>query len=195
MALDATLGGSVSDSYVTVAEADAYAGGTSWGADWLALAEADKEVALKSATRWMETIPYAGDRCDPSTDDANLPQALSWPRSGVTCNGVTATCAFIPVQVKQAEMELAWQLSQNPEAITGPAGGGSTAQTGTYVSKQQLGDLVQEFSAYPAGASTDDCTNCNDPKVISTFPWLADILSCWQDIPGSGGRVILRVRS
>lgn len=193
MAVDATLGGSTANSYVTIAEADSYAASASWGADWLALTATDKEIALVSATKWLETIPYAGDRCNPSTDAPPAPQALSWPRSGATCDGITADCSFIPSNIKRAQYELAWQLSQNPDAITG---GGSTAQTGTFVSKQQLGDLVQEFSAYPSGAVANDCTNCADPEVVAKFPWISDILSCWQDIPQQGsGRVILRVRS
>ena len=47
---------------------------------------------------------------------------------------------------------LAVNLAANPEAITGPIGGNSGgAQAGTYVSKNQLGEMVQEFSAFPGG--------------------------------------------
>lgn len=94
-------------------------------------------------------------------------------------------------------MLLAYQLVVNPDAITGAPGGGGGAVAGTYVSKQQLGDLVQEFSAFPASeAGSNDCTSCSNPEVIDKFPWLRDILSCWADISsGEGNKVILRVRS
>ena len=193
MALVSLLGGSASNSYASVAEADAYAVNTWWSATWAALAVTDKEIALISATSGLETIPWAGTRCSPSTDDANLPQALSWPRSGVTCDGIQATCSFIPADILQTLYELAYQLSQNPAALQpGPPTGGAE---GTYVSKQQLGDLVQEFSAFPSGTTASDCTNCSDPEVITKFPWIKDYLKCWSDLTSGSGRVLLRVRS
>ncbi len=192
MALDATLGGSVSNSYVSVADADAYAASAWWGATWLALTASDKEIALISSTNGLETITWSGTRCSPSTDDPLLPQALSWPRSGVTCDGIEATCAFIPADVLRSTYELAYQLSQNPGALqpAPPAG-----DSGTYVSKQQLGDLIQEFSAFPSGQTQSSCASCSDPEVISKFPWLKDYLKCWASLAGGSGRVILRVRS
>ena len=56
---------------------------------------------------------------------------------------------MIPNDVKRAQILLAYQLVVNPDAITGTPGGGGGAAAGTFVSKQQLGDLVQEFSAFP----------------------------------------------
>ena len=99
--------------------------------------------------------------------------------------------------MKQVEVLLAYQLVVSPDAITGQPGGGGGAAAGTYVSKQQLGDLVQEFAAYPNGEqSSNDCTSCGNPEVISKFPWLDDILKCWANVSsGEGSRVILRVRS
>ena len=104
---------------------------------------------------------------------------------------------MIPNDVKRAQILLAYQLVVNPDAITGQPGGGGGAAAGTFVSKQQLGDLVQEFSAFPNGEqSSNDCTSCANPEVISKFPWLTDILGCWADISsGTGGKVILRVRA
>lgn len=193
MALVSLLGGSASNSYASVAEADAYAANVWWGATWLALDTSAKEIALIGSTSALETIPWAGTRCSPSTDDENLPQALSWPRSGVTCDGITATCAFIPADVLRATYELAYQLSVSPGALQpgAPSGGAE----GTYVSKQQLGDLVQEFSAFPSGTTASDCTNCSDPEVITKFPWIKDYLKCWSDLTSGSGRVLLRVRS
>ena len=68
-------------------------------------------------------------------------------------------------------MLLAYQLVVNPDAITGQPGGGGGTAAGTYVSKQQLGDLVQEFSAFPNGEqSSNDCTSCANPEVIEQIP-------------------------
>lgn len=193
MTFDSTLGSSTGNSYVSVADADTYAAHVWWGSAWLELTEADKEIALIGATSALGTIPYAGQRCSPSTDDENMPQALSWPRSGVMCDGVKATCAFIPADVLRATYELSYQLSQNPGALQpAPATAGAA---GTYVSKQQLGELVQEFSAFPSGQTQSDCANCSDPAVIAKYPWLKDYLKCWATLAGGAGRVILRVRS
>ena len=123
-------------------------------------------------------------------------QRLKWPRSGATCDGVTSDCSGIPYQIQEAEVMLAIQYDQNPGSFPGTDSGGTT-QTGTYVSKQQLGDLVQEFSAYPAGQTdTNHCSSCNDPIIIQKFPWLESLLRCWMSgASGNGTRVIARVRS
>ena len=56
---------------------------------------------------------------------------------------------MIPNDVKRAQILLAYQLVVNPDAITGAPGGGGGTAAGTYVSKQQLGDLVQELNTTP----------------------------------------------
>ena len=195
---DATLGGSAATSYISIDEADALLTNTQYTTAWQSNTEAEKSEYLVAATFWLDQIDYAGTRCNPSTDNEALPQALKWPRSGATCDGVEATCAFIPTAIKNATAVLAVNLSANPEAITGPiGGGGGNTQSGVYISKNQLGDLVQEFSAYPSGDSGggNDCVTCSTPIVIEKFPWLQGMLGCWADISTGGSRVILRVRS
>ena len=195
MAINAVLGSSSANSYVAEADADAYAAISWWGSTWLALAANDKEIALISATSAMETLTWKGKRCTPSTDDAAKPQALSWPRSDAACDGVAATCTLIPKAISDATIELAYQLSQNPSALQ--PGVTATAAAGTYTSKEKLGDLEVNYAAFPGGAaSSDNCTSCSDPKVISTFPWLKGMVSCWAEFGStSGSKVILRVRS
>jgi len=190
------VGGAVSNSYVSGTEADEYAAFRSWDATWLGKTETERTIALVNACRWLDTVDFAGTRCDPSTTDASSPQALSWPRSGATCDGVAATCTFIPKEVKQAQILIAYNLVINPELITGTPGGGGGAAAGTYVSKNQLGDLVQEFSAFPSGEqSRNDCVDCATPAIIAALPWLKGILSCWADISTGSSKILLRVRS
>ena len=190
----ATLGGSDSNSYADVAAADDYAANQWWAATWTALEVSAKEIALIGATSAMETITWKGERCSPSSDDANKPQALSWPRTKASCDGVAASCDLIPLNVMNATFELAYQLSQDLGALQ--PGSGSTGQAGVYTSKEKLGDLEVNYSAFPSGGGGGtDCSSCSDPKVISVFPWLADYLKCWTDAGSAGSRVILRVRS
>ena len=194
MAINASLGSSSANSYVSEADADAYAAISWWGSTWLALAANDKEIALISATSALETLTWKGKRCTPSTDDAAKPQALSWPRSDAACDGVAATCLLIPKAITDATIELAYQLSQNPSALQ--PGVPSTGASGTFVSKEKLGDLEVNYAAYPSGATGESCTSCSDPKVISVFPWLKGLVNCWAEFGStSGSKVILRVRS
>lgn len=62
------------DSYVSVADADAYH--TAMGnAAWASATSDEKEVALRRATQYMDTIfQYRGERLFPTV------QALEWPR-------------------------------------------------------------------------------------------------------------------
>ena len=195
----ATLGGATSNSYVTGVTADQFAELQSWNSVWLGKTESERTIALLQAAKWLDTIDYGGTRCNPSTDSSSLPQKRSWPRSGVSCDGVEATCAFIPQAILDAQCLIAYNLVVNPEMITGTPGGGSGggAAAGTYVSMQKLGDLEQQFSAFPGGESSgNDCVDCSTPEVIAKLPWLKDLLSCWADIPtGSNSKVLLRVRS
>ncbi len=191
MALDATLGGSAANSYATAAQADAYAADQWYGATWLALDAAAKDQALIAATNGLETVPWNGTRCSPSTDDAETHQSLAWPRSGVTCDGVAAACTAIPKGVLQALYLLAYQLSQDTDALQPVAP--SAAGPNTYVSSQKLGDLEISFDAYPN--SSDDCKSCGDPTVIKAYPWLKDMLKCWSSLSSGSGRISLRVRS
>ena len=182
---DAELGGETANSYCDLAFATAYAANQAWGDTWAALSQAEQEIALISATKWMETLPYAGSRCTAS-------QALSWPRSGASCDGVPANCSAIPFKIKQVEVELANQLSQDPNAIVPPPGGGGAAQ-GTYVKRQKLGELEQEFAEYSSADSS--CDNCGDPALISKFPWIEDMLGCWLGSSFGSSKILLRVRS
>lgn len=190
------VGGARSNSYVSGTEADEYAAFQSWDATWLGKTESERTIALVNACRWLDTIDFAGTRCDPSTTDAANPQSLSWPRSGATCDGVAATCAFIPKEIKEAQILIAYNLAVNPELITGTPGGGGSAQAGTYVSQQVLGDLSISYAAYPSGEqSRNDCVDCATPAIIAALPWLKGVLSCWADISTGSSKILLRVRS
>ena len=194
---DATLGGSTATSYVSIDEADALLLNTRYNGTWQGNTEAEKSQHLVSATFWLEQLTYAGTRCSPSTDNPALPQALAWPRSGATCDGVEATCSAIPAAIKQATVMLAAELTANPDAIGGPiGGGGGGASQGTYVKRQKLGSLEVEYDQY-SGTTVTSCDNCNDPAVITAFPWLRNLLGCWLGGSGVVGGVglMLRVRS
>ena len=122
---DATLGGSASTSYITDAEADALLLNTQYNTQWQSNTAAEKQQHLTAATFWLDQLNYAGTRCSPSTDNPALPQALSWPRSGATCDAVEATCAFIPKEIKQRHSARGCEPVSEPQAIiSGPLAAG-----------------------------------------------------------------------
>jgi len=188
--LDATLGGSASNSYIDLAVADGLAANLPGGADWVAnTSDEDRSLALITATMWLETLNYKGDRCSPSTDDPSLPQRLKWPRSGITCDGVVATCSFIPDQIKVAEVLLAIQYTSSPSSF--PGAGADSAPAGTYVKRQKLDVLEIEYAQFTGNSVSGSCDDCDDPAIIQSFGWLADLLGCWVGPFGSNREIRL----
>jgi hypothetical protein len=89
------------DTYATVAEADAYATGRAW-TDWLALTLAVKEARLVEAAVYLDTSYEFKGRI---TDDA---QDMAWPREGVIDKeGRLLAPDVVPARVKAAQIELA----------------------------------------------------------------------------------------
>ena len=186
--LDATLGGATSNSYIDMTTAVALAANIPGGSDWTLLTEEERNLSLIVATRWLETLTYAGNRCAAT-------QRLKWPRSGASCDGVTSECTAIPYRIQEAEVTLAIKYTTDPGLFPGEGSGGGAA-AGTYVKRQKLGSLEVEYDQYQ-GTTVTTCDNCNDPKIITAFPWLKDLLGCWIGGGGAVGGVglMLRVRS
>lgn len=106
MAIEATPGHAAANSYVTVAETDAYFLARDVAA-WAALTGAQKEASLISATDYLDATyetQFKGLR-------ASSTQALAWPREGVTVDGVEIEPTVIPTRLKHAQMQLALKAS------------------------------------------------------------------------------------
>ena len=102
-------------------------------------------------------------------------------------------CAFIPYRVLESEVTLAIKWTVNPGLFPGSGSGGGAA-AGTYVKRQKLGSLEVEYDQY-SGTSVTSCDNCNDPAIITAFPFLKDMLGCWLAGLSGGVGLMLRVRS
>lgn len=112
--LDATVGGNTSNSYCTVAEADAYFDASLWTDDWTGATTDTKTVALIMATRLLDSkYDWAGNQTT-LTDQPSVGagQRLRWPRSGVLdADGLgTIDDDVLPRQLKEATAEFAKQL-------------------------------------------------------------------------------------
>lgn len=112
MVLDATLGGASANSYVTVAEADAYFA-TSFGrTPWGSASAANKEIVLIESTRLLDLLVSWKGYVKSDT------QALRWPRTYVpNIDGryleSYISDSIVPKDVKNAVFELAYSLLSN----------------------------------------------------------------------------------
>lgn len=141
MALDSTVGGSSSNSYVSVADADSYFDDhlnvTAWTAN------TDKqEAALVMATRRLEDEFYQGEKAASS-------QALQWPRINATDkDGEEYGSTIIPDPIKFATYELALRILNDDNV-----GGDFVADTGLEEFKRaKVGELEVEVDpSFQAG--------------------------------------------
>jgi len=109
MALDATISGTTSNSYVTEAEALTYFDDSLDAAAWTAITT--KAPALISSTSFLELMFYYGTK----TVSA---QALNHPRSGIYDQyGISIPSTIIAPQIKEATYLLALYMAENPDAF------------------------------------------------------------------------------
>ena len=156
--VDATLSGASANSYVTLAAADTYFETVPDSSDWTGKTTDAKNRALISATRWIDGLSFYGDRCTTT-------QALKWPRTDVTCDGVEATASFIPREIKDATCEAALALLRNPTMLRGVV-----TAPGSY-DEVELGELRVKYRGQGEVESLQSITDA--------LPWLRSFLKCW----------------
>ena len=154
--IDATLEGASANSYVTLAEADAYFETTPDDSNWANKTDDQKNRSLISATRFIDDFEFYGKRCTTT-------QALKWPRKDHEVDGVELACTLIPDEVKVGTFELARALANNTTALTGSKGTDGTYQ------EVKLGDLEVKYNE-----------NSLNPGMVNTildvFPWVTSYL-------------------
>ncbi len=146
LTLDATLGGSQANSYLSLEDADAWFAVSLFGERWIVLPEATRTGALRQAAGWLDTLTFHGKRATPSSDEPDLEQAMQWPRTDVTCRGITANRTFIPQEIITAQAMLALQVGEQPDLLFT----GSQIDNVSFVTKERVDVLEQQFGAKPA---------------------------------------------
>ena len=169
--IDATLQGASANSYVTLAEADAYFETVPDDSDWTNKTDDKKNRYLISATRYLDGLGYFGTRCSTT-------QALSWPRKDYTVDTVEIKCTFVPDEIKIATFELARALANNPNALV------STRGTDGVPEEVKLGDLEVKYNT-----ATQASTMVNN--IFDVFPWLTTLLSPYCRASNSNGTIKL----
>ena len=121
------------ESYASVTAADARCASLGLTA-WAALAEADKEIALRRAALFMATYRtrWAGRR-------VYQRQALDWPRYNVVVDDFTVSSTAVPVDVVNACIDLAVRAG-NGEDLLPDLDTGSNA-----IKKDKTGPLETEY--------------------------------------------------
>lgn len=128
--LDATVGGAASNSYATVAEAQAYFDTRTEVLGW---ENGDQDILLMMGTRVLDAMARNRKTYVPATRTcgayfitrrtwtgapATTTQKLAWPRTGMfSSNGVAIPDNVIPQELKDALSELAGQLGANDSTL------------------------------------------------------------------------------
>lgn len=196
MSLAALLGSTEDNSYLTVAEGDTFANEALGEIAWSnGTVENDKEKALVSATRWVDTLEFIGSKCDMS-------QPLKWPRANAVCGDFAYGCSDAPPpQIEQATFMIANVLLGDPTFIIGgiPGSGGSSGggTPGELVPGVPNSDLKELQLDVMKLVWRDDASGSSAVALLEKLPVLSQILGCLTTTVSSvsGSRVIMRVRS
>jgi hypothetical protein len=169
----ATLKSATANSYVTLAEANTYFETVPDSTTWDNKTDDQKNRALISATRWIDSLNFYGDRCDDG-------QALRWPRNNYHVDDVELACTAIPKDIKYAQYELSRALANETDAITGNKG-----TDGTY-EEVKIGDMEVKYNTDSQGVGTIN-------NVFDVYPWLQSYLGAYC-LGGSGSYQVRVVR-
>ena len=171
--INATLSSASANSYVTLAEANTYFETVPSSATWDDKTDDQKNRSLISATRWIDSLNFYGDRCDND-------QALKWPRNNYHVDNVELVCSAIPADIKYATCELARALANDTDAITG-----TTGDTGLY-EQVKLGEMEVKYNTKSQATGTVN-------NVFDVYPWLQSYLGAYC-LGGSGSYQVRVVR-
>lgn len=165
MALVETPGSASADTYATLAEFEAYAAARLPAVTWFGAAtDAQKEAALKAAARELDAcFVWTGT----AVDDV---QALTWPRSGMlTRNGFDVPTTTIPVDLKNAQCEMALQLGASDRL-----GDNDALKKG--ITSIKAGSVALTFSDVQGQASTYESAGVAVRRKQSDLNYVSDVV-------------------
>ena len=171
--IDSTIKGASANSYASLSDSNDYFDTSPDSSTWSNKTDDEKKRALISATRWIETLVFYGDRCDEG-------QALKFPRTNYQVDGVELTCTLIPNNIKYAQYELARALANDTDAITG-----TTGKDGNF-SEVKLGDIQVKYNTDSQGTGSIN-------NILDVYPWLQSYLGAYM-LGGAGTFQLRAVR-
>jgi hypothetical protein len=137
MALDTTVGGASSDSFVTLAAYQAYGAKRGWT---LGASDAADEINLTFAKDVLEReYLFAGFK---TTETQNL----SWPRqTSIYIDGYSLDTDIVPQDIKDAQSEMAFLIQNGATPF-------ATVAVGAVASKKVKAGAVETETTYAAGS-------------------------------------------
>lgn len=167
VAEDGTGTNPAANSYVTMAEAIAYAANRG-----VTLVDGDDLAAMViKATDYLES-----KRCEYQGYKTDAAYPLQWPRTGVVLNGVELGSNVIPAELKNAQFQAI--LAQKAGITLEP-----NIKAQDYVIRQKLGPIEREFA--------DPTKTGVHAQLTAVDAWLAPLIAeCGQ---GIGGLTTIRV--
>lgn len=146
MALDATPGGALTNSYTTVAEANAYFETRLHSTEWDACT--DPEAALITASKMLDWYSrYKGIK-------ATETQAMAWPRIGaIRADSTEIDSTVIPPELKIAVFEMALSSVEEDPSLDSDLAGLSEIQAGSVRLKTANGIRPRRKKALPERVS------------------------------------------
>ena len=164
MALIELPGTSVSNTYATEAEFDAYHALRVPQISWaLSASDAQKEAALRQAATLLDALfRWTGSPVDAT-------QALTWPRDGMsTRNGFAIANTVVPNELKSAQSEFAAQMGAADLFSTG--GGGSV------VAQQNVNKVKAGSVEVGLGALNEETLDLALRMKSPEFAWSTDVV-------------------
>jgi hypothetical protein len=161
------VGDATCNSYITVAEGDAFLEGELGTLSWTTAATDLKNRALIAATRYLDQLVWVGSK-------ATTTQALLWPRSSAACGEKSYANNVIPPEVKYGTFLLAEALLDDSTVMSG----NSPTIQGELISGIPNADLKRakldimevEFREAAGGSSR--------VNALSVLPILRDLFGC-----------------
>jgi hypothetical protein len=185
--ITATVGSASANSYLSIAAADTLAETMLGTLAWTSATTDEKTRALITATRGLDTLTWIGSK-------SSADQALDWPRTDASCDGIDYPDDELPEQIEYATFDLANALLTTPTLLQTPSTSSSALIPGIPnkdLSKIKLDVMELTFRTDVSPASSSIVSP------LSALPHLAAILGCLttSTIPGRLSGVLERVRS
>ena len=178
--LVATVGGATSNSYLTLAAAEALAEYQLEMGGWGTATNANKEKALIAATGYLDELAWIGSKTATT-------QALLWPRSDATCGDHSYDDDVIPGPVQRGTLLLADALLVDPTALN--------------VSNAAIGELIPGIPNASLKSATVDVVSLEfreggavaNRNALDVVPGLRNLFGCLCTTPATSGARTLAV--
>jgi len=151
------------NTYITLTEANTYLGDSIRAQAWSFLPSDTRNKALLTAFRIIERQVWEGEATG----------SIAFPRTGLTdCDEVAVSSATVPQLVKDAQAEIAYDLTQDNNLET-------TGGIGSNVKRARAGSAEVEFFTSTGGASGTGSARFQ--------PHIMELIGCFLEGSNIGG--------